>query len=41
VSVINGKIVVERGVLVSVDVNAIVSHHDRIAKTMLERVGLL
>jgi 8-oxoguanine deaminase len=40
-SVINGAIVVEGGALVSMDVNAIVHQHNRIAKIMLQRAGLL
>jgi len=40
-SIINGKIVVEDGVLAGVEMNAIVRQHNRIAKSMLGRAGLL
>ncbi len=40
-SVINGKVVVEYGMLPGVDLGALISRHNRISRRMLERAGLL
>jgi 8-oxoguanine deaminase len=40
-SVINGRVVVTKGVLVGSDLEALVHRHNRISKTMLEGAGLL
>ena len=40
-SIINGRVVVERGALVGVDLGGIVERHNRIARTMLARARLL
>jgi len=37
---VNGRIVVERGELVGVDLPALVERHNRLARRLLERAGL-
>jgi 8-oxoguanine deaminase len=39
-SVINGRVVVEKGILVGADLRSLVDWHNRIARTMLEHAGL-